>query len=95
MEVGARFRVGFISPEKLGVMASWIERLGGRPSKRQRASDVQFIDKTLKRLGLIPDGCEWTTRAVTLGADFTGNYGVFIIQERNPNAKEARQETPS
>lgn len=72
--------VTFISQEKLGVLFDIIQRW--QSTKKERASHVRHIANTLRFLGVLTTSSELSVYAVAVGSDFSGNYGVFVLQER-------------
>lgn len=75
------FSVTFVSQERLGMLYDRVAKLSSYTRKKDRAAEMHWLDSTLHRLGLIPSGGEWATYALTLGVDFSGNLGVFVLQE--------------
>lgn len=79
------FETIFIGQERLGVLFQKI--LEVPETKKARARHFHWLDDTLSRLGLqlghlsLGDS-EWSTYALAVGCDFSGNYGLFIIRER-------------
>ena len=84
------FETIFIGQERLGVLFQKI--LEVPETKKARARHFHWIDETLSRLGLhvgqptLGSG-DWSTYAIAVGIDFSGNYGVFLIRE--PIIKES------
>lgn len=71
----------FVSAEKLGILFQRVQQLATHERKKDRAAEVKFLDNTLRRLGLIPSGPQWSTVAIAVGCDRSGNLGAFISQE--------------
>lgn len=76
-------QVTFISFEKLGLLATPLQQLATYARKKDRAAEIRFIDNTLRRLGLLKSSAsEWSTYAIAIGCDHSGNLGAFIIEDK-------------
>lgn len=74
-----QMRVTFVSQEALGVLFNNINEF--LPTKKRRAAHLRWVGETLRRLGLIDATSSWSIYAIAVGTDYSGNYGVFVIQE--------------
>lgn len=75
-------RITFVSQEKLGVLFNNINDGASAATKKRRAAHLRWVSETLMRLGLVDASSNWSVYAITVGTDFSGNYGVFVIQDR-------------